>query len=298
MNLIKPKKLKLGDTISIIAPAGNVDTEKIAVAKLYFENKGYKVNLGKNLKKSNKYLAGTDEERLDDIHSAFEDKNTDAIICARGGYGTIRLVNKIDYNLIRNNPKIFCGYSDITALSAMILKNSGLITFSGAMAQGDFGDNEINPYTKNSFFKTLSSDTTIIEPYHTQKVYKSGNCEGFLFGGNLATLVSLCGLDFIPDEKFILFAEDINEPVYKIDKYFRQLLNIKKFRENLSGIILGDFIDTDNENWLDSLFFELSSELNIPIFGNYPFSHSEKKATVPYGAKAFLKDGILHVENY
>lgn len=297
MNLIKPKKLNLGDTISIIAPAGGVDLNKIEIAKKYFTNKGYKIKLGTNIDKKNRYLAGTDEEKLEDLHNAFLDKEVKAILCARGGYGAIRLINKIDYDIIKNNPKIFCGYSDITALSIMILKQAGLITYSGPMAQCDFADNEINEYTEKEFFNTLQGNTKEIRPTNEGKIYKSGNSEGILFGGNLATVASLCGQDFIPDENFIFFAEDINEDTYKIDKYFTQLLNINNFKKHLKGIILGDFTGTDNLNYLDQFITELSNQLDIPIYSGYPISHTEVKATIPIGTKAKLKDGVLVIQN-
>ena len=140
MNLIKPKKLEKGDTISIIAPSGGVESdENLLRATAYLKSLGYNVKWGKNVLKTNKYLAGTDNERLEDLHNAFKDKGINAIIALRGGYGAIRLINKIDYNLIKQNPKIFAGYSDITGLSAMLLKHSGLITYSAPMINGDFG---------------------------------------------------------------------------------------------------------------------------------------------------------------
>lgn len=295
MNLIKPKKLQQGSTISIVAPAGNVDKSKLQVGINYLEKQGYKVKLGKNLFNQNKYLAGKDEERAFDINQAFADTETDAIICARGGYGAIRLLDKLDFTTIRNNPKIFCGYSDITALSAIILKKSGLITFSAPMIQSDFSDNEIDKFTEANFWETLTSSKITIKP-NNPNFYFCGAAQGITFGGNLATLVSLAGIDFIPDEKFILFVEDINEDVYKIDKYFRQLLNIPKFKKNISGIVLGDFIEIDNEIWLDNLFKELAIELQIPVISDYPISHSRHKATVPYGANAILNEnGILEI---
>jgi len=297
MNIIKPKKLKKGDTIGIIAPCGKIDNDKIHNAVKYFETLGYNVKLGKNIKKQLRYLAGSDEERLEDFHYAFLDKEIDAIICARGGYGAIRLINKIDFELIRSNPKIFCGYSDITALSAMILKKSGLITFSAPMAQSDFSCQNINEFTQNSFFNVLTRNTFEIKP-ETCKVYNPGEAEGISFGGNLATIVSLCGQDFIPDENFIFFAEDLNEPVYKIDKYFTQLLNIKKFRKNLSGIILGDFLDTDEPKFLEEFFTELSKELNIPIIGGFPITHAATKTAVPYGAAARIENETLKFANF
>lgn len=296
MNLIKPEKLKKGDTIAIIATSGNVDIEKIKRGAEYFENNGYKIKLGKNIEKSYRYMAGTDEERLEDLHNAFLDKKVKAIICARGGYGAIRLIDKIDYSIIRNNPKIFCGYSDITALSAMFLANSNLITFSGPMVQSDFSKNDkINVFTEQSFFETISKNNIQIKP-QSPIYYQNGDTAGILWGGNLATIVSLCGQNFIPKEKFIFFAEDLNESVYKIDKYFYQLLNIKDFRENVQAIILGDFLDVDNSQWLEELIKEVANNLTIPVIGGYPISHADKKVTIPYGGFAMLKDGIITAE--
>lgn len=294
MNLIEPKKLKMGDTIAIIAPCGCVDIEKVYNAKKYFEKLGYKIKLGKNIEKCDRYLAGSDNERIADLENAFLDNEVKAIICARGGYGAIRIINKINYELIRQNPKIFCGYSDVTVFNAMFLKNAGLITYSGAMAQPDFGG-ELDEYTEKMFFEGLTSDNLRITPEFSYS-YKSGDAEGILFGGNLSTLTSLCGMDFIPDNKFLFFAEDLNEPAYKIDRYFTQLLNIEKFKQNLNAILLGDFLDVDEPEYLDKFFKELASTLDIPIVGGYPFTHETSKATVPIGAYAKLENGIFIVQ--
>ena len=295
MNIIKPNKLKNGDTIAIIAPAGTVEKDKILNSVKYFENLGYKIKLGKNIFKSDRYLAGNDNDRLEDLHDAFEDKEVNAIFCARGGYGSIRLVNKIDYELIRNNPKIFCGYSDITALSLMFYKKAGLITFSAPMPKGDFQPDELDEFTVSNFWSTLEScDLKITAP--ELKAYKSGNTQGIVWGGNLATVCSLCGLDFIPDEKFIFFAEDLNEPVYKIDRSFRQLLNIDKFKQNVCGIVLGDFLGIDEyKEQLDILFNEIAQELNIPVYGGYQITHNKTKITVPIGAIGQFNDGVLEI---
>lgn len=295
MNLIKPNKLQKGDTIAIIAPAGNVEENKILNSIKYFENQGYKIKLGKNIFKTDRYLAGSDSERLEDLHNAFKDEEIKAILCARGGYGCLRLLDKIDYNLIRNNPKIFCGYSDITALSLMFLKHSGLITFSSPMPKGDFQPDSIDKFTEDKFWQALNSNNiTIIAK--SFKTYKKGEAKGIILGGNLATISSLCGLDFIPDDRFIFFAEDLNEPVYKIDRSFRQLINIKKFRNKVSGIILGDFIGTEEYNeQLDYLFSEISSELNIPVFGGYQITHAKSKITVPIGGYGQLNNEELRI---
>lgn len=287
MNLIKPKKLEKGDTISIIAPSGEVETdENLLRATEYLKSLGYKVKIGKNALKRNKYLAGTDEERLKDLHSAFEDKETNAIIALRGGYGAIRLVNKIDYNLIRNNPKIFAGYSDITALSAMFLKHAGLVTYSAPMINGDFGVEKKDDFTMDSFFKTVTTDEK--QELTANEVLYNGKSSGITFGGNLATLVSLCGLDFVPDQKFIFFVEDLNEPVYKLDKMFTQLLNIEQFRKNVAGIVFGEFLDIDNKTWLLDLEKEIAQELKVPTISGLKITHAREKLTIPVGIESAI----------
>ena len=296
MNLIKPKKLTKGDTISIIATSGEINLEKILNAKKYFEQKGFNVVLGSNITKSNNGLAGNDNERLEDLHNAFLDKNINAILCARGGYGALRLVNKIDYSIIQNNPKILCGYSDITILNCMIYKKCNLVSFSGPMAQSDFADN-IDTYTEENFFETLTNTTITLTPKKTVEETFSP-VEGILFGGNLSTISSLCGIDFIPNEKFIFFTEDINEPAYKIDRYFTQLLNIEKFRKNLTAIVCGDFTGIDNPENLHNTLDELKKELNIPVVQNYPISHTPIKATIPVGGFAKLSTDKLVITNY
>ena len=270
MNIIKPPLLKIGDTIGILATSGNIeDDTNLKRAISFFEKRGFSVKLSCNIYSSDKYLAGSDIERTDAIHKMFSDKSVNAIIALRGGYGALRIINQIDYKLIRKNPKIFCGYSDITILNAMFLKRAGLMTYSGPMIISDFGNEKVNDYTASCFFKTLMEN---------QFDYK-----GTFWGGNLSSLVSMCGLDFIPDYKFDFFIEDINEPVYKIDRMISQLVNIPKFRQNIKSLYIGEFLNVDNIDWLEELFERISKNLEIPLFKNFPASHSERKSTIPYG---------------
>jgi muramoyltetrapeptide carboxypeptidase len=294
MNIIKPEKIKNGETICIIAPSGNVDKDKILNSAEYFKSLGYKVKFGKNVFNQDRYLAGKDEERISDLEEAFNDKDVNAIICARGGYGALRIAEKINYNIIRNNPKIFCGYSDITALSLMILKRTGLVTYSSPMPKGDFQPEQIDEFTQKHFWLALKNELNEITAEEL-KTYKDGSATGILWGGNLSTIVSLCGLDFIPDKKFIFFTEDLNEPVYKIDRCFRQLLNIEKFRKNIAGIVLGDFLDIEYPQQLDELFDEIARELNIPVYGGYKITHGKSKLTIPIGINAHLNNGKINL---
>ncbi len=303
MNLIKPRKLNKGDTIGILALSGVIESkENIIRAKTYFENKGYKVILSENIFDKNRYLAGFDEKKVQELHKFFKTPDINAILCARGGYGAIRLLDKINFETIKNNPKIFAGYSDVSAIQAMIYQKTGLITFYSPMAQSDFGIENVSKIVEKSFFKTLenTSNLEILPDNKKTKVYFSGKAEGLLWGGNLATIVSMCGLDFIPDEKFIFFAEDLNEEIYKIDKMMTQLLNIEKFRKNIQGIILGDFLGFKNKQYFNELFFEIGEKIKKPILSGFKITHAKEKITLPYGAKAEFstQTKILNIETY
>lgn len=284
MNIIKPKKLQKGDTIGILAVSGRIkEYENIEKAKNFLEEKGYKVVVSDTCKTYHHYMAGnSDEDCLTALYSFFENKSIDAILCARGGYGTLRLLNKIDWNVVKNNPKIFAGYSDITILLNMILKNTGLITFHSPMANGDFA-REIQEYTINNFFKTLTGETTNYQAEYYNTFYE-GVTDGILWGGNLSSLTSLCGLDFVPNTDLVLFLEDLNEPIYKIDKMLTQLFNIKEVRENVKGIAIGEFKDVEDKRKLDELFQNFANELKIPMCDGFKITHNKIKDTLPIGA--------------
>ena len=128
------------------------------------------------------------------------------------------------------------------------------------------------------------------------KSFKEGSANGILWGGNLSTVVSLCGQDFIPDKDFIFFAEDLNEPVYKIDKMFQQLINIPEFSDRCKGIVLGDFLDIDNEVWLDEYFNEIANRLNIPVVSGFKITHAKEKITIPIGKKAKIQGLVLKID--
>lgn len=295
MNIIKPPKLETGDTIGIIATSGPIEKDSVEIlnAVKFFKTRGFNVQVSDDIYVNDRYLAGSDEIRLKNIHDFFKNDNVKAIICLRGGYGAVRLINKIDYNLIRNNPKFFCGYSDVTALNLMFYKRAGLITYSGPMIMSDFGQNNTSNFTISKFFKAINQEEQIISG---ESAIITGEAEGVLWGGNLSTVVSLCGLDFIPDEPFIFFVEDVSEPVYKLDKMFSQLLNIEKFRQNICALCFGKFTNTDKPEWLNILFEEIANELNVPTAKGFKFSHERDKTTVPIGIRAKLKERFLYIE--
>lgn len=283
MNLIKPKKLQKGDTIGLLSVSGDIRSVKnIENAAKYFQSLGYKTVISDTTYRKFRYHAGSDEERIKNLEEFFQDDKIDAIVCTRGGYGVIRILEKINYDIIKNHPKILCGYSDITALLLYIYKKTGMVCFHGAMANGDFGGEKISKFTEKSFFETLSCSKTL-RFEGKGKVFNKGNVNGVLWGGNLATIASMVGLDFIPDEKFILFLEDVNEPAYKIDRMFTQLFNVEKFRKNLGGLALGVFSDLEKKNFVDDMFKEYAKMLQIPCCEGFLISHEEDKFTLPIG---------------
>ena len=294
MNIIKPKKLKKGDTIGILAVSGRIkEYENIENAKKFLLEQGYNVVISKTCETSHEYQAGkNDEDCVNALHNFFLNPKIEAILCARGGYGTLKLLEKIDWEIIKNNPKIFAGYSDITILLNMIYKKTGLITFHSPMANGDFGK-EINNYTKESFFNCLKDATSEIKA--DGEIYYEGRTEGILWGGNLSSLVSLCGIDFIPNEELILFLEDLNEPTYKIDKMLTQLFNIEEIRKNVRGIAIGEFKDCDKRE-LKNLLKEFTNKHKIPMCDGFKITHSKIKDTIPVGIKATLNSNNRTIE--
>lgn len=281
-------------TIGIIALSGVIDKEKLNFAINNLKILGYNVKLSKNIFETNRYLAGNDNDKVEELEKFFLDPKIDIIMTARGGYGAIRLIDKIDYNILKNHPKIFTGFSDVTALLLMIYKKTGMVTYHGLMATPDFGfDCEIDEFSFQNFQAAINGEELNFEG---NKIYKDGTAEGIIWGGNLATIVSLCGTNFIPNEDFIFFAEDLNEPVYKIDKMFTQLFNINEFKKYCKGIVLGDFLDCGNEKWLEEFFVELSKIHQIPIIGGFKITHNRKKITIPIGKKAILSGANLKIE--
>lgn len=161
MPIQKPKRLNKKDVIGIISPASTPDEfTRVEKGVKYLEGLGYRVKVGANVGKNHGYLAGTDQERVDDLHAMFKDKTVKAVFTLRGGYGAFRLLDKINYRTIKNNPKIFVGYSEITALQMAFLEKAGLITFAGPMVAVDFYD-EVSEYTSENFWATITSNKKI-----------------------------------------------------------------------------------------------------------------------------------------
>lgn len=298
MQVIKPTRLKKGDTIGLISPASSPDDlSRVEESTRYLEKLGYKVKVGKNVGNYYGYLAGTDDERLEDLHSMFSDKTVKAIMCLRGGYGAFRLLDKINYKMIQKNPKIFVGYSEITALQNAIFSKTGLITFAGPMPAVDFV-NSISPFTEEWFWKVVTSNKKIGKvkyPENSKMPFiNKGTANARILGGNLAVFSTMLGTDFFPDMKDkILLLEDIDEKPYKIDRMLNQLRLAKVFK-GLKGVILGRFVECYEQDpnkktlTLGEVIEHYFKVLKIPAIYTFPHGHIKDFITIPIGLKIGL----------
>lgn len=306
MDIIKPEKLKRGDVIGIISPSSPVShREKLDLAVGYFEKRGYRVKVGIHAMKKRGYLAGTDEERVNDIHAMFQDREVKLIICLRGGYGASRLLDRIDYKIIKNNPKIFCGYSDVTVLQNAFFCKTGFVTFAGPMAGVDFYK-DVSHFTEENFWKTITSGAIIkIKNPNGEKLnsLRSGIAEGRLIGGNLALFTSLIGTKYLPDPGGkILFLEEVGEVPYRIDRMLNQL-RLSGYLEKVKGVVLGSFADCEETNQerkslklgevLDDYFVK---DFDGPVIYNLKHGHLIDSLTIPIGVNVRIDGGNCSME--
>jgi muramoyltetrapeptide carboxypeptidase len=282
------KRLKKGDKLGIIAPAGPVTEEEIEPAIRLIENEGYRVIKGHHLFDKNGYLAGEDEDRLTDLHDMFLNMDIKAVLCARGGYGTPRLLNKIDLNLIRKHPKPLAGYSDITALLLYIYNMTGMNTWHGPMLRGIAGREE---YLKG-LLKLMSTDGEINLNLSQDNVLKKGKAKGRLLGGNLSMICAMIGTPYLPSFKdSILFIEERGEPLYRIDRMLTQL-RLSGMLNGINGFMAGNFQDCGDTDHINGLLMETFAH-ECPAYRGFPSGHGDKNHPLPIGAEAELDTAAL-----
>lgn len=295
---INPKALAPGDTIGLITPSSSITEKKLEKAIANMKMLGLKVKLGKHIKAVKGYLAGTDEQRLEDLHNMFADDEVDGIWCIRGGYGVGRILPKINYKLIKKNPKILIGYSDITALLLAVHQKTGLICFHGPVASSDFTDYTVqhlkgilmNPRMSYTIYHAKDSDDSKDKAYHS-KVLRPGKARGELTGGNLTLLAAAVGTEF--ECKFknkLVFIEEIGERPYRLDRMFTQLLQSSDLHK-AAGIFLGVFEDceakeSDRSLSLMEMLVDRLGHLDMPIIYGLSFGHIKNHFTLPVGIEA------------
>jgi muramoyltetrapeptide carboxypeptidase len=287
---VLPPRLNSGDTIALTAPAGAIFNEdSIQKATVAFEAQGFRVKHGDTLKQKFGYLAGTDDFRAKELNNFFEDKTVNAIVAMRGGWGCARLFNYLDFNSIRQNPKVVSGFSDISALLLAIYKKTGLITFHGPV-----GNSTLDGFTMENFLRLVKDGEALkmTQPASDPLNFISeGKATGKLFGGNLSVWCSLAGTGYLPDTRSsILFFEETEEEPYQVDRMLTQL-EIMGTLATASGIIFGKCTKCEAEEpaksfTMEEVFRQKFGNLAVPVATGFNFGHVKDKFTFPVGMTA------------
>ena len=286
-SLVKPSPLLPGDTVGLINPASQITPEEVQPVVDFLSFKGFRVKLGQHLFDQYGYLAGKDQDRAKDVNRMFADKSVQAILTVRGGWGCSRILPLLDYELIRQNPKIIIGYSDITSLLLAISSRTGLVTFHGPV-----GTSTWNSFTINYVQGILVDAQAMVLQNPKElpiKTIVSGKAKGRLWGGNLSVLASIIGSSYLPDwGEGILFVEEIGEDVYRLDRLLTQL-QLAGILEQLSGFIFGQCTDCqageedEPSLTLTQVLEDLLKPLGIPAWSGAAFGHVANKWTLPLG---------------
>jgi muramoyltetrapeptide carboxypeptidase len=300
--MLKPKSLKRGHRIGVVSPSYWLEKKGLGNAVTVFQKKGYEVQLGDSVYLKDGPFAGTPQQRANDINQMFSDPNIDAIFCARGGYGANRVLPLLDYDLIQSKPKIFMGYSDITAFLTSITQKTGLVTFHGPMLSTF--KNKLVPYNLDTLVNVLSGkeNIRIVEPNELKPtILKSGKAIGPLWGGNMCLLVNRLGTkNQLNTDGVILFIEDVDENLYAFDRMLFHMKEAGMF-ENIRGLIVGELTEMKDEiipfgKTTDEIILDVCGDLNIPIVTNFPCGHGNYQATLPISLPVELRADNNFVE--
>lgn len=289
--LNRPERLRPGATIALVAPASPVrDEQKLHHGICYLESLGYRIVVGSSVHQADGYLAGSDVLRATELSTFFADPAIDAIFCVRGGYGTMRILDLLDWDVIRRNPKIFVGFSDITALQWALYTRAGLPTLSGLMVAVDFVDPE--PTSEALFWSLLCEPTAkrVLWQGTARDCLQPGIARGPLLPGTLSLITSLCGTQYFPDlSGCILALEDIGEESYRIDRMLCQLTLATQL-SRCSGLAFGVFSDDTTRQSptprrpLEQIIAEYVARAgNPPTLMHLPYGHIRGKISLPVG---------------
>jgi muramoyltetrapeptide carboxypeptidase len=296
MEPLKPARIRKGDVVGVLAPASPIgDPARIEQGVRYLEGLGYRVQVGESVRKEHGYLAGTDEERLDDLHRMVKDRSVRMIIALRGGYGTPRLLARLRPRLFARDPKILVGFSDLTGLQLALWESCRLVTFHGPMLGVDFAG-VIDPYTEEMFWALVTSRRAFGELRMPDQALppvalRRGEATGRLAGGNLSLVCSLMGTPFIPSfRKAVVFLEEVGEEPYRLDRMLTQLRLAGVFRR-ARAVVTGQFSDCVPRDpsrpslSVDQILAETAGEAGLPFVAGMQFGHVTKKLTIPTGVK-------------
>jgi muramoyltetrapeptide carboxypeptidase len=286
--LTKPRALPERAHLAVLAASGPSDRDRILQAAAVLEQRGHRVTLAANLDQRHRgYLAGSDETRVAELNRFFQAPEFDAFLFARGGYGAMRILDRIDWRALSANPRPVVGFSDVTAIHQALATQSGIGSFHGPMLNLDFHD-RLSHDRERWFWSMLHGDAPLIQPFAQQDVIQAGEAEGVLFGGCLALTAALIGTpyDFWVDGG-IWFWEDVDEPVYRIDRMLTHLRLSGRMR-HIRGVVIGRLKDCGNEPDLLDLLREFFGSYAVPVVANLPFGHHGDNLMLPIGSTVRL----------
>jgi muramoyltetrapeptide carboxypeptidase len=301
-SVIKPPRLKAGDKLAIVAPGSYISEEELQDSIKNLNQLGFETTYSEEILLQSGYFAGSDKDRAEDLMKKFYDKTVKGIVCARGGYGCSRILPMLDYDIIRSNPKVLIGYSDVTALLYGIYQKSGLISFHGPVGTSTFNDYSVNNFKRVLMNPEQSGLFKNSESGEDENVYGvtsivNGKGKGRFVGGNLSIMVSLIGTEYDVDYSGkIIFIEEIGEEPYRVDRMLTQLIQAGKF-DHAAGVMMGIFRNCEGKQkdpsfsitfTLMEVLKDRLSSLKIPVVYGMSFGHVKDKFTIPFGSFAEL----------
>ncbi len=295
--MVVPPRLQPGDTVGVVAPSGPFEPERLRPALDYLTGRGYRVREGRSLYERERYLAGSDSERASDLNGMFVDPQVRAIFVARGGYGSARVLDLLNYEGIRRNPKPLVGFSDTTALQLGIYVHTGLVTYSGVTLCADVTEEGMHAVTEETLWGALVEGR--FPPVVGLQALGRGVAEGRLIGGCLSMVASLVGTPYLPDPAgALLFLEDVNEVPYRIDRMLNQLRMTGVF-EQAAGVVFGQFEgcepEREEEGTTAAVLEALAGTIACPVFCDLPYGHGPGRRVLPVGMQARVDEGGMMV---
>lgn len=294
---LAPRALQRGDTVALVAPCGIPDPADVAAFTKSLEEAGFRIDLdpaipGRRLR----YLAGTDDERAAELNRALREPAIRGIFVLRGGYGLTRILDQLDYEALRRDPKVVSGYSDVTALHLAIARKARVITFHAPMANAVRAAGRVATFADQSFREMLFLDATA--PRRTIPLpagsrvtcISGGRCEGRLIGGNLSLICATLGTPYAVDAAgAVLFIEDVNEHPYRVDRMMSHL-RLAGVLDRVAGVVLGQFTtdDADEQALQREVVLEYCRPLGCPVVADFPCGHVADNVTLPLGARVSL----------
>jgi muramoyltetrapeptide carboxypeptidase len=299
LDWIKPKGLKRGDTIALVATSGPADRTLVLAYQKQMEAIGFVVKFDERmLDRKKEYLAGSDDQRVEELNQAIRDPQVRGILPVRGGFGLTRILDRVDYEALRRDPKVITGYSDITALHLANARMSRVISFHSPMPMSNLARSDLPEYAfanqsfermllVDKFPKTMIGEAIGVPKGHQVKTLQGGRSQGRLIGGNLTLVVSTLGTRYAMEPAgAILFLEDVHEEAYRVDRMLSQL-RLAGILDSVAGIVMGRFTykEPSDELKIGLVIEEYMKQVRCPVIANFPVGHVPENATLPFGAQ-------------